>query len=420
VIRQTRLENGLTLLAEEMSDVRSVAVGIWLRQGSRHEPGDAGGISHFIEHLVFKGTATRSAAQLAREIDAIGGQMDAFTTKEYTCFYFRVLDEHLDLAFDLLADIIRHPRFGSEDIEKEREVIREEIRMVDDSPEETLYDLIHAERWKGHPLGLPVQGTMATVGRMGRAALLDHFSRVYVPSAMVLTAAGRLDAARVEEAAAASFGRMPPGSPPHDGASPPTDRGGLVVREKREMEQVHLGLALGGIPEGHDDRYALMILNNILGGGMSSRLFQKVREERGLVYAIQASTNGYSDGGFQMVYAAAKPASAAEVVDLVCAELRALKQSPVDATEVEHSRQNLKGNLLLSLESSTSRMSSLARKEIVFGRQVSQEEILAGLDAVTPDHVLRLAKETFRAGDATLAIHGPVHELPPLDARLDF
>jgi predicted Zn-dependent peptidase len=406
VIRECRLDNGLALLTETMPDLRSVCAGVWLRRGSRHEAPGISGISHFIEHLVFKGTERRSALQIAREIDAVGGQMDAFTGKEATCFYIRVLDEHLDVALDLLTDIVRHPRLAPEDIENERKVIYEEIRMVEDSPEELLFDMLYAARWEGHPLGRPIQGTHETVAAIDRGVLRGFFCDSYRPNQMILAVAGRLDPDRVESTVREAFADLP-ATPPAEPLSPPGDRPGVKLREKKEMEQLHLCLGLRGLPQIHPDRYALMVANNLLGGTMSSRLFQKIREERGLAYSVYSSVSSYSDSGFQSIYAATNPSSATEVLQIVGQELGEMKTCPISDDALTESKENLKGHIMLNLESSYSRMSNLARKEIAFGCQFSLEEILAGIDAVTSADIQRIANRTLVREDATLVALGP-------------
>ncbi|MFQ5719005.1 MAG: M16 family metallopeptidase [Acidobacteriota bacterium] len=419
MICERRLDNGLVLLTESMPDLRSATVGVWLRRGSRHEPGPINGISHFIEHLVFKGTERRTAADIAREIDAVGGQMDAFTSKESTCFYIRVLDLHLPLALDMLTDILRHPRFDADAIEKERKVIFEEIRMVEDSPEELLIDLLYTARWGDHPLGRPIQGTFDTVGPMDRDLLGKFFTSTYTPSNLVLSAAGHLDPEAIAAHVDGVFADLPAGSSEEPIAAP-ISRAGIVSRPKNEMEQLHLCLAVDGLPQTDDDRYALLVLNNLLGGTMSSRLFQKVREERGLAYSVYSGVNAHADSGFQVIYAATNPTSARDVMKVVGEELQRLKEEAVAEAELADSRENLKGNLMLSMESSSSRMSNLARKEIVHGRQFTMEEILAGIDAVTVDDMQRLARATFRAEGATLAVLGPLDGFDPDESLLDF
>ena len=418
MIQQCHLDNGLVLLTESMPDLRSVTVGVWLRRGAGHEPASINGISHFIEHLVFKGTERRTAAQIAREVDAVGGQMDAFTSKEATCFYIRVLDQHLDMALDLLTDILRHSVFDAEAIEKERMVIYEEIRMVEDSPEDLLTDMLYTARWGDHPLGRPVQGTFETVGAMDRDTLHRFFTASYTPANLVLAAAGRLDARRIEDKVVEVFAGLPAGS--GDAAPPPPrDHPGVVSRDKK-MEQLHICLAVDGLSQTHEDRYALLVLNNLLGGTMSSRLFQKIREERGLAYSVYSGANSHAGSGFQVFYAATNPKTAADVLQIVGEQLHELKETPVSETELHDSRENLKGHLMLSLESSSSRMSNLARKEIVHGRQFTLEEVMASIDAVTAEDLRRLACSTFRSETATLAVLGPLDGFQPDERFLDF
>jgi len=419
LIRECRLDNGLALLTETMPDLRSATAGVWLRRGSRHETREESGISHFIEHLVFKGTEKRSALQIAREIDAVGGQMDAFTGKETTCFYIRVLDEHLDLALDLLTDIVRHPRLAPEDIENERKVIFEEIRMVEDSPEELLFDMLYAARWGRHPLGRPIQGTLDTVAAMDRDALMKFFTGSYRPDQMVLSVAGRLDPQRVEETVRLAFEDLP-GSPPAKPEQPPEDQAGVQIREKKEMEQLHLCLGLGGLRQDDPERFSLMVASNLLGGTMSSRLFQKIREERGLAYSVYSSVSSYSDSGFQSIYAATSPSSAREVLEIVSRELTQLKADLVPDQELMESKENLKGHIMLNLESSYSRMSNLARKEIAFGHQFSLEEVLAGIDRVSAEDIRHIARRTLHREEANLVALGPANGLPLSQDDLDF
>ncbi|MFQ5671111.1 MAG: M16 family metallopeptidase [Acidobacteriota bacterium] len=415
MISECRFDNGMTLLTEEMPDLRSVTIGVWLRRGSRHELPELNGISHFIEHLVFKGTERRTALEIAREIDAVGGQMDAFTGKESTCFYVRVLDRHLDLALDLLSDIVLHPWFRTPDIEKERKVIFEEIRMVEDSPEELLSDMLFEERWPDHPLGRPIQGTFESVVQLERDVLKRFFQESYIPPDLVLAAAGRLDAREVEAGVRRAFEARPV-LPAASNGTAPVDHPGVKVRNKTEMEQLHLCLGLQSLPQAHPDRHALRVLSNLLGGTMSSRLFQKIREDRGLAYSVYSAVSSYSDAGFQSIYAATSPKSAVEVLKIIGDELNALKAGPVGEVELQESKENLKGSVMLNLESSYSRMSSLARKEIVFGRQFTPEEILAGIDAVTAEDLQRLACQTFRRESANLVALG---RMAGVDLRLE-
>ncbi|HKB08287.1 MAG TPA: pitrilysin family protein, partial [Candidatus Polarisedimenticolia bacterium] len=360
-IRKEKFDNGLVLITEPMRNLRSVALGVWMKRGSRHETQEQNGISHFIEHLLFKGTETRTAQDIALIVDSVGGQMDAFTTKEYTCFYFKVLDEHLDIAVDLLSDIVRHPKFIPEEVEKERKVIYEEIKMVDDTPDELVYDIFSESFWKNHPLGRPIQGTRRTVSRMNLPMLIGFFRDSYQPANLMITAAGNLEHERLAEAIRKAFEPIP-NTAAAVPIKPPRTSGAIVVREKKELGQLHLCLGVPCFGAPAERRYQEYVLNTLLGGTMSSRLFQHIREERGLAYSVFSSVNSFLDTGNLMVYAATSPESGREVVGLILEEFRKLKEGPVGERELKMARDHLKGSLMLSLESSSSRMSNLARQ----------------------------------------------------------
>ncbi len=404
-IRKERFGNGLVLITEPMRTLRSVALGVWMKRGSRHESQEQNGISHFIEHLLFKGTETRSAQDIALIVDSVGGQMDAFTTKEYTCFYFKVLDEHVDIAVDLLSDIVRHPKFIPDEVEKERKVIYEEIKMVDDTPDELVYDIFSESFWKNHPLGRPIQGTMRSVSRMDLDMLIRFFRDSYQPSNIMITAAGNLDHGRLADAMRRAFEPIRNSTTPIPIAAPGTT-GAVVVREKKELGQLHLclGVPCFGLPP--ERRYREYVLNTLLGGTMSSRLFQHIREERGLAYSVFSSVNSFLDSGNLLVYAATSPESGKEVVELILQEFSKLKKASVGAGELKMAKDHLKGSLMLSLESSSSRMSNLARQEFYYGRQFSVNEILQGIDAVTGEELLDLSREIFDPSSCTLAVLG--------------
>jgi len=406
MVRKERLENGLTLITERMSHVRSVAIGVWLRQGSRHEPADLNGASHFIEHMVFKGTATRSAREIALAMDSVGGQMDAFTSKEYTCFYAKVLDEHVPVAVDLLSDVVLHPRFDPADMEREQKVVAEEIRMVEDTPEELVYDLFAGHFYPRHPLGRPIQGTEKTVSALTRARLLRFFRGAYRPGNMLIAAAGNLRQDVFSRAIRRAFGGMKREAGPVPAVTPPRPHPGVVTRSKRELEQLHLVLGVPGFPERFGDRYSLFVLNALLGGTMSSRLFQKIREERGLAYTVYSAVNAFADAGLLMVYAATSPARGKEVLRLILDEIADLTERKPDDSEAQVAKEHLKGSLMLSLESTVSRMSNLARQEIYFGRQFSLAEMIRGVEAVSPASIHRVARKLFAGRRLALAAVG--------------
>jgi len=395
MITREILENGLTLVTETMPQLRSVAVGVWLRKGSRHETEALSGISHFIEHMVFKGTKTRSAERIAAEVDSIGGYMDAFTAKEYASFHLKVLDEHLPIALEILGDIVQNPLFDPIEMAKEKKVIFEEINMVEDTPDDLVMELFCEAFWPDHPLGRPILGTKKTVGRFRRDDLAEYFEHVYHPANVVIAAAGHLDHARTAELVHQHFSGLRRGDALRRGRAPrPLTR--TVARSKKELEQVHVCLGTRALPQAHDERHAGYVLNTVLGGSMSSRLFQTVREKRGLVYSISSGIMSYSDAGLLTVYAGTGLDSAPEVIRLTLHELRRLCSERLPDEELRRAKDHIKGGLVLSLESSGARMSHLARQEIYFGRQAPLDEMLEGIEQVGAADVQRLARRLFR------------------------
>ena len=397
--------NGLRLLTESMPDVRSASLGVWLNRGSRHEDQRHEGIAHFAEHMLFKGTARRSAQDIAQEVDSIGGQLDAFTAKEYGSYYIKVLDEHLPRAVDLLADLVLRPAFRQEDLEKEKKVVLEEIKMVEDIPDDLVHEVFTATFWPEHPLGRSILGSPDSVTGISQGALRDFFTRAYVGGNLVITAAGHLDHARLRGLIEAAFDPVQVDPDPLD-ARPPLPSPRLVVKDK-ELEQSHVCLGTRGYPQDHEDRYASYVLNTVLGGSMSSRLFQNVREKRGLAYAISSGLMSYRDAGVLTVYAGCDPAAVSDVIDLVVAELQTLRCDPVPDPELQRAKDHLKGNLVLGLESTTSRMSQLARSELCFGRQFDISEHLSAIDGVGADDLQRVATDLFSNGSLGATVLGP-------------
>jgi predicted Zn-dependent peptidase len=393
IVKET-LDNGLTLITEEMPSVRSVAVGVWVKRGSRHERPEASGISHFIEHMVFKGTKTRSAERIAAEVDSIGGFMDAFTAKEYASFHLKVLDQHLPLAVEILGDIVMNPAFDRSEVAKEKKVIFEEINMVEDTPDDLVMELLTEAFWPDHPLGRPILGTKRTVGSFRREQLASYFARVYHPANLVIAAAGHLRHEEVAGLVGRHFGGLRSAAARANGHAP-APAVATVTRSKRELEQVHLCLGVPAPHQTHADRYASYVLNTVLGGSMSSRLFQHVREQRGLVYSISSGIAAYSDAGLLSIYAGTSLDSAPEVVRLSLDELRLLREEPIPEDELRRAKDHMKGGLVLSLESTVSRMSHAARQEIHFGRQIPIEEILDGIERVSAADVQELAGRMF-------------------------
>jgi predicted Zn-dependent peptidase len=412
------LDNGLRILTERMTQVRSISIGVWLTRGSRHETAERGGIAHFVEHMLFKGTATRSAEDIAQQIDSIGGQLDAFTAKEYASYYIKVLDEHLPLAIDILSDIVRNPAFSPEDLEREKKVVVEEIKMVEDTPDDLVHELFTQGFWEDHPLGRPILGTKETVESFNSGLLRSYFSNVYTAKNLIVSAVGNLEHQRVRDLVQEKFGSLTEaGEPALDEAPRVVPR--ILIRNK-ELEQSHVCLGVGSYPQNHDDRYASYVLNTLLGGSMSSRLFQNVREKRGLAYAVFSGLSAYRDAGSFTIYAGCSNEAVGQVIDLCVEELKGVKLAPVPDAELQRSKDHLKGSLMLSLENTASRMSHLARQEIYFDRQFGLDETLQGIECVTAADVQRVASDLFGNGSLSATVLGNVNGLQIPRERLDL
>ena len=408
-IERESLSNGLVLVAEHMPHMRSVAIGIWVRAGSRGEPSGLNGIAHFIEHMVFKGTARRTAEQIAREMDSVGGLLDAFTSKEMVSFNAKVLDENLPIAFDVLSDLVLGPLFADEDVAKEKQVILEEIRMEDDNPESLAHETLTQSFWRGHPLGAPILGTRATVRHLARHSIVNCFERWYTPANTVITAAGNVHLEGLLKLVEKPFARIKSKrrTSPSNHTAPHT-HARLITRNKPALEQAHITLAVPSYPLAHPRRYAASVLNNILGGSMSSRLFQNIRERQGLAYAVFSELNPYSDAGMLSVYAGTSRATVERVLRSIAGEFARMKKELVGADELRRAKDQLKGSLVLSLESPGARMSNLARQEIYFGRFFSVEELHASLEAVTAEDVQQTAVEFFEPRKIAATVVGPL------------
>ncbi len=407
------LPSGLRLVTESIPHVRSAAIGVWLTRGSRHEPEADSGIAHFVEHMLFKGTESRSARDLAQAIDSIGGQMDAFTSKEYAGYYLKVLDEHVPEAVELLSDMILRPAFAPDELAREQGVVLEEIKMVEDAPDDLVHELFAQHYWARHPLGRPILGSVETVSGFTAARLREYFSRTYVAPNLVVAAAGRIDHAALRDRVAAAFATLPTAGAAADEA-PPQATAGLTSRRK-DIEQSHVCLGAPAVHQTHGDRHAMLVLNTIFGGSISSRLFQHIREDRGLAYAVFSTLATYSDAGLLSVYAGCASDKVAEVVDLTLREMRALRDTAVGADELRRAKDHLKGSVMLGLENTSSRMSHLARQEMCFGRQTTFDEILAEIEAVSADDVQRVAGTAFREERVAVSVVGP-DEAPTLAA----
>lgn len=402
--RKTVLPSGIRVVTEALPGVRTVALGIWVETGSRFEPPGWSGIAHFTEHMMFKGTRRRTAQRIAEEADAVGAQLNAFTDREHTCYYVRVLSEHLPKVTDLLADMLTGSLFEEEAVERERQVILEEIKMYEDSPDDLVQDLFLETVWAGDPLGRPVIGFRKTVEALRRPDFLEFVSREYRSPRLLVAAAGDVDHDQVVEQAGQLLQPLAAEALPR-GASPPSVSAESTYRVK-DTEQVHLCFGYPGLPQGHPDRYVLAVLDHVAGGGMSSRLFQEVREKRGLVYSVGTFLVMYRDAGAFAVYAGTSPERAREVLEVSLRELERLREEPVPEEELRRAKESLKASLMLSLEGTASRMFFLSRAELYFGRRVTPDEVLAELEAVSSDRVQALAQRLLHDRPALAAV-GP-------------
>lgn len=405
--RKLILENGIRLVTERIPTLKSVTVGIWVNAGSRDESPAQAGYSHFIEHMLFKGTTARSATDISREIDALGGEMNAFTTRETTTYYVKVLDQHLPKALDLLADLFLRSRLGKKEIEKEKQVILEEIRMVQDDPEDLVQEL-HTKLVMGrHPLSRPILGRESTVIQISRQALLEYIDTHYRSQEIVLAVAGNFNQQQLEKTIVRTFGRYRPSNRivPHT-RRPPELCGGVSMKQK-PLEQVHLCVGFKGVAAGHKDRYAVYALNAVLGGSVSSRLFQEIREKRGLSYSVYSFLSGYSDGGTITVYAGIRAREAGQVLDLINRETKKLAKHGIDGAELKRTKDQMKGSLMLSLESSHSRMNKLAKDELIAGTHTTLEDLIAEIDGVTEHQVFQTAQNLFAGDRIALTGLGP-------------
>ncbi|HEY6230845.1 MAG TPA: pitrilysin family protein [Pyrinomonadaceae bacterium] len=408
-VRLTRLPNGITVLTEPMPGLRSVTAGIWVRRGSRHEAPELNGVCHFIEHAVFKGTRRRSARDIAVESDRLGGNLDAFTTHEMTGFAIKVADQSLPRALDLLTDLLAHPKFDQSDLDREQKVILEEMKMVEDTPDELLGELFNAAYFPGHPLGRPIEGTEETVSSFDKQTLSSFHDREFSPANLVIAAAGNVRHEQMVDLVGSSFDDPTATAEPSTNGfaqHSPTPAAPILIEQKKELEQAHLVIAAPW-PDAKDaDRYAASLLASVIGGGTSSRLWQTVREERGLAYSVGAGGSTFSDVGVFTIYAGTSPEHLDEVLDLSLEEMRRVVHESVPEEELKLAKDQALSSILLSLESSSARVSALARQEIIHGRRISPEEIIAKMEAVTPDDLQRVARTYFTTDALALGALG--------------
>jgi predicted Zn-dependent peptidase len=399
--------------------VRSISLGVWLTRGSRHEPAEHSGVAHFVEHMLFKGTTHRSAEDIAQQVDSIGGQLDAFTSKEYAGYYVKVLDEHLEQAVDIISDLVINPTFEPEEIEREKKVILEEIKMVEDTPDDLVHELFAERFWNGHSLGRPILGTADSVSALNQSVLRTYFADAYVASNFIVVAVGNLQHERVRELVERAFSTVRSrGADVHDVL--PVTTASVQIKEK-ELEQSHVCLGSPGLPQMHPRRYDGFVLNTVLGGSMSSRLFQNVREKRGLAYSVFSGMSSYQDSGALSIYAGCANEAVGELIDVVISEVRRLKHEPLPADELRRAKDHLKGSLMLNLESTSSRMSHLARQELYRDPTAGLDAMLQQIEAVTAGGVQQLAQDLFETGQLGVTVLGAVNglQLPPDRLVLD-
>jgi predicted Zn-dependent peptidase len=404
-IKRTVLANGVRIVTEAMPHVRSVSAGIWISTGSRREAAHENGLCHFIEHMLFKGTLSRSAEEIARSVDSIGGNLDAFTSKELVSFNAKVLDDHLPLAFDVLSDLVLHPAFRADDVEKEKGVILEELKMDADNPEYLVHEIFSANFWKGHALGKPILGTKETVRAFSQERVAAYYGKHYVPANFTITVAGHLTHEVIVSLARERFEGLPARPLAQMDASPET-HAKIAVRNKKALEQVHLCLGVPSYSLSHADRFSCYVLNTLLGGGMSSRLFQNIRERLGLAYSVFSELNPYRDTGLLAVYAGTSVQSARKVIGCIMDEFKRLKQELVGEDELQRSKDYMKGSLMLSLESTNSRMANLARQEMYFGRFFTLDELIENLERVTVHDIQRISQAFFDPRQIALTVLG--------------
>ena len=413
---KTTLDNGVRVVTEKVPHVRSASIGVWVNVGSSHEEPALRGISHCIEHMLFKGTRTRSARDIAELMDSVGGNLNAFTDKEATCYHARVVDTHVPLAVEVLADMFENSTIDPDELRKEQQVILEEIRMYDDSPDEVSQDLFLRSVWGGSALGEPTIGYAETVSAITRQSILDYMAGKYSPGAIVITAAGHVDHAAFVAESSRLFGALRGGQPQQD-PGPPVFRPVSVIKQK-DCEQVYVLIGAEGTSASDERRYVFSVLDTILGGGMASRLFQEIREKRGLVYSVYSSHQTYRAGGLFTIAASTRPKNAAEVLGLIRAEAANLAEHGVTMEEVARAKEHLKGGLLLSLESTSTRMLRLGRTELVSGRTIPPSEVIAKVEAVTKEQVDAIARTLFAPGRLALTVLGPIDERFEVEARL--
>ncbi len=394
MVRKSVLPNGVRVMTEAMPQVVSATIGIWVENGSRYEGPGESGVSHFIEHLLFKGTKKRTAAQIAETFDSVGGVLNAFTGKEYTCYYAKVLGDDLGMATEVLADLFLESVFDPAEIDRERQVVLQEISQAEDTPDDFIHDLFNLHFWEGHPLSLPIFGSVESVNAIDRDLLVDFMAARYRAGRVFIAAAGAVDHDRLAADCARLFSGIE-GDGRGEPIAPPRERV-VVLNYRKELEQAHLCVGGPGVSQTSPSRYAAYVMNTALGGGMSSRLFQEVREKRGRVYTIYSFLSAFIDCGYFGIYAGTNPEWIEEVIEVTLGEVRKVAREGLKPAELERAKSQLKGNMLLGMESTDSRMNRLARNEIYFRRDIPLEEVAREIESVTNDRVVELAAQCFR------------------------
>lgn len=412
MVQETTFDNGVRVVSQQVPGMHTVSLGIWVANGARFEQPAEQGAAHFIEHLLFKGTERRTARRITREIDSLGGMLNAFTGYEYVCYYAKALASVLPQVSDILSDMFLHSTFPPEEIEKERKVVLQEIKMRDDNPEESIHDRLHQSFWKGHQLGHPILGTAATIESMSREAIVGFRDHWYRPGEIMLAAAGAVEHQALVDLVQESFSGITPAEPRRDAPTAVRRADGRIVELcERDLEQTLICLGCEGLPVTSPDRYAHMVLNAVLGGGMSSRLFEEIREKRGLAYSVYSYISSFADAGFLAVYAGTERERSCEALKIILTEMARLKEEMVPLEELDSTREQIKGKILMSLESSDSYMSRLARSYLNFGRYQTIDEVMDGFDAVTADDLRRLARSLFRDETLNIQIMGRMNGL---------
>ena len=409
------LKNGVRIVCEQIPYVKSIALGIWVKTGSRHESMQNNGISHFIEHMLFKGTEKRNAAEIAESIDNIGGQLNAFTGKECTCFYAKTLDEHIEIAVDILSDMFFNATYAKRDIIIEKKVILEEIGMYEDAPDEIVHDILSETVWDGSAIGFPILGTRKSLREINRERILKYLAERYTAGNTVVAVAGNFDEARLADMLEKYFGNWTSTV----NVTPVTQTVGFkpeISIKVKETEQVHICIGFEGIKNGNDKLYPLLAVNNIFGGGMSSRLFQNIREKKGLVYSIYSYPTAYNEAGLFTIYAGMKPEHLNEVIALIYDETRLLIRKGITQRELEKSKEQLKGSYILGLESTSSRMNSIGKSELLLGYINTPEKILEKIEAITMEEIDEIINEVFKFDQKGISIVGKIK--PDFDQKV--